>query len=399
MMRIVIVVSSPETLRSFLRAQIVALSHQYEVWVVANMASENELAFLPNAVRVLAVQLERRPAPLRDLAAVWTLFQFFRRARPALVHSVTPKAGLLAMVAARAAGIPVRVHTFTGQVWVTRKGWSRRLLKSADRAIAALATDLFVDSAAQRDFLLREGLLRADNSSVLADGTLGGVDTARFAPDSAARSATRSELGIPENGVLFLFIGRFTFDKGILELVQAFRQVQAGLEHTYLVLVGPDEDGLLQEPMFRDLERLTVVGPTRQSERFMQAADVLCLPSKREGCAFAIIEAASTGLPAVASRIYGTTDAIVDGETGVFFPPGDVQALANRMIELANRAIWRSELGAAARRRALTRYPQDRLTAALLEAYARMLQRRAPLGSLCGRPPAPSSSRPWTSTR
>ena len=373
MKRIVMVVSSPETIRSFLGAQIEALSHTYEVWVVANVASESELAFLPDAVSVFPVPLERRPAPVRDLAALWALYRLFRRGRPALAHSLTPKAGLLTMVAAFAARVPVRVHTFTGQVWVTRPQWSRRLLKSADRLIAALATDLLLDSPSQRDFLVQEGVLQPGRSSVLADGSIAGVDTVRFAPDPTVRASTRAQLGIPDDGVLFLFVGRLTFDKGVIELAQAFRKVRALLEETYLVLVGPDEEGLLHQPILRDSERIIVVGPTYEPERYMKAADVLCLPSKRESFGVVIIEAASTGVPVIASRIYGITDAALDGQTGVLFEPGNVEALANDMLDMATRPTWRKELGEAARQRAVSRYPQARVTAALLEAYARML--------------------------
>lgn len=374
MKRIVMVVSSPDTVRSFLRAQIEALSRRYEVWVVANVASASELAFLPEAVRVFPVQLERRPAPFRDLAAVWALYRLFREGRPALVHSLTPKAGLLAMTAAFAARTPVRLHTFTGQVWVTRPRWSRRLLKTADRVIAALATDLLLDSPSQRDFLMREGVLRTDHSSVLAEGSIAGVDTERFAPDATVRRSTRGHLGIPDDGVLFLFVGRLTSDKGVLQLAQAFRQVCASFSDTYLVLVGPDEEGLLDQPMLRRSDKMIAVGATYEPERYMKAADVLCLPSKRESFGVVIIEAASTGVPAVASRIYGITDAVIDGQTGLLFEPGNVEALAKCMIEMTARPAWRRALGDAARRRAVTRYPQARLTAALLEAYARMLQ-------------------------
>jgi len=256
MKRIAIVVSHPGMIRAFLQDQIGALSLEYEVWVVARVASEKELAFLPDRVRLYPVQIERRPAPLRDLAALWALFRFFRRTRLALVHSLTPKAGLLAMAAAFAAGVPVRLHTFTGQVWVTRRGWSRGLLKSADRAIALLATDLLLDSPSQQDFLMGEGVLRPGMSSVLADGSIGGVDTVRFAPDVVVRKAVRAELGIPDEGVLFLFVGRLTLDKGVLELAQAFRRVSSSMDGTYLVLVGPDEERLLERPILKETERL-----------------------------------------------------------------------------------------------------------------------------------------------
>jgi len=372
--RVVLVASSPMTLERFLSAQVRALADEYDVCLATNVRLAPEFARrLPKEARILDVDLERRPAPYKDLSALRALYMFFRRVRPAVVHSFTSKAGLIAMMAAYLARVPVRIHSFTGQAWSTRTGFARVLLRSADRLTANLATDVLVDGHSQRAFLLREGIIAEGGSSVLGDGTLGGVDTSLFAPDADERRATRSELRIPTDALVFLFVGVLVFEKGVLELADAFRRVSALLPNAFLVLVGPDEEGLLPLPPLDGLDRVRVVGPTLHPERYMKAADVLCLPSHREALGFVIIEAASTGVPAIASRIYGIADAVVDDETGVLVTVRDAQSLADAMVAMASKPEWRVSLAEAARKRALERFPQSRLTAELLDYYARRM--------------------------
>lgn len=367
--KVAIVVSSPLTAQAFLVNQIEALCGLYDVQVIANVESKAEMFFLPEAANVLPVRIERDPSPLRDLRALVHLTRVFRNHRFDLVHSTTPKAGLLAMTAASVARIPVRIHIFTGQVWVTRRGPSRWVLKNADRVTAALATDVLVDSISQRAFLLEQKVIRAKKSRVLASGSISGVDTSRFRPDSEARAAVRKELGIDASDVLFLFVGRLKRDKGVLLAVEAFRQLPGIGQSTHMVFVGPDEEGLADQYAADPIPGVSFVAPTTHAERYMAAADVLCLPSRREGFGITVIEAASVGVPAIASRIYGITDAVIDGETGLLHTVDDVGDIVRCMTQLRDDPELRNRLGAAARERAVADFSRDRLTAALLEAY------------------------------
>lgn len=374
MRRVAIVVSSPLTVRAFLQDQIEALTREYEVWVVADVASPQDLSFLPATTNIFPIPLVRSIAPIHDGTALLRLFLFFRRYRFDLVHSVTPKAGLLAMTAAFAARVPVRVHTFTGQVWATRSGWQRWSLRGIDQLYARLATFVFVDSRTQRDFLLEERVVRPERSTVLASGSISGVDTDRFAPNPTTRERVRNELGLGEDDVLFLFLGRLRRDKGVLTLAEAFRRISASRPDARLLIVGSDEEGLLANSALTSLEQTHFIGYTNTPERFMAAADVFCLPSRREGFGTSVIEAASVGVPAVASRIYGLTDAILDGETGLLHEPDNVIDLARCMQRMLENPGLRRQLAAAARDRAGREFPQERLTDALLDAYRRLLQ-------------------------
>jgi len=367
MKRVVIVVAHPATVRSFLGYQLAVLSRTYQVSVVAN-AGEQGMPFLPDGVRCISVRLERRPAPLRDALALFTLYRLFRRERFDVVHSMTPKAGLLAMLAAFASGTPVRLHTFMGEVWATRQGWSRSFLKGFDRLVAMLATEVMVVSPSERSFLRAEGVLGASRGLVLAEGSLSGVDTARFEPDPSARKDVRAQLGIDDEDVVFLFLGRLTRDKGVIVLARAWQRLVDANVGGRLVLVGPDEERLLGLPLF-DQEGLVAVGPTLEPERYVKASDVLCLPSGREGFGNVVIEAAAAGVPAIASRIYGLSDAIVDEETGLLFECDDVDALTTCMLRLMTDPGLRGALGMAARKRAVSRFSQEIVVAALIRAY------------------------------
>ncbi len=294
--RVVIVVSHPGTARAFLSYQLGILSKIYRVSVVAN-ARPGELAFLPEDVRPFSVRLERRPAPFRDLIALFALYRLFRRERFDAVHSMTPKAGLVAMLAAFAARVPVRMHTFMGEVWATHRGWSRWLLKSADRLTAALATDVFVVSPSELDFLRAERVLDPEEGRVLASGSVSGVDIERFAPDPEVRRSMRKEIGIRDEDVVFLFLGRLAHDKGVLQLARAWQRIVSTRMDGYLVVVGPDEENLLALPPLRETKRMAVLDQTSEPERYVKAADVLCLPSRREGFGNVILEAACCSRP------------------------------------------------------------------------------------------------------
>ena len=373
--RIAVVVSSPMTAKVFLRDQIRALSEKYEVTVFANMHDPQELAGLWSGVRFQPVPIERAIAPMKDLAALWRMMWLLRRGQFDLVHSVTPKAGLIAMVGGFFAGVPRRIHTFTGQVWVTRRGLGCWLLKYMDKLIATVATKVLVDSPSQRNFLLAEGVVRAEKSAVLCGGSIGGVDIRCFRPDPEARRAVRAELNIDETVPLLLFVGRLKRDKGVLDLMLAYIALTGAAARSVLLIVGPDEERLrsnMEELAAERRSGLRFVPYTNQPERYMAAADVFCLPSYREGFGGVIMEAAACEVPAVGSRIYGISDAIVDGQTGLLHEPGDVDGIRKQLQILIVDEKLRARLGRAARARAAEVFPMERLTASLLALYHEM---------------------------
>lgn len=382
--RVCIVVAAPLTLKAFMLGHARALTRIADLTLVANFVPEDESYPWPVDIARVAIPIVRPISPWSDLRALLALFRLFRQKRFDLVHSITPKAGLLAMLAAWLGGVPLRLHTFTGQVWVTRTGFMRSLLKSADRLLARLATQVLADSVSQREFLIAERIVAASKSTVLAEGSICGVDTARFRPDAAARERIRRSLGIPPGAVLFLYLGRINRDKGLLDLAQAFAAAGGDDTGAHLLLVGPDEAGMgaeLGAAAAACSARLHRVDFTDRPEEYFAAADVFCLPSYREGFGSTIIEAAAAGVPAIASRIYGITDAIVDAETGLMFEAGNRRQLAQSMRTLAGDAGLRARMGQNAKERAARDFSATAVSAALVEYYETLLARRADRGS------------------
>jgi glycosyltransferase involved in cell wall biosynthesis len=365
------VVSSPLQLKAWLD-QIAALSQDYRLTCVANCDDPGWLRKRGIAVPLIDVRIERAPSPSRDIRALWTLRRFFKKNRFDVVHSVSPKAGLLAMTAAALAGVPVRIHTFTGQIWANRSGLARSILKAMDRWLAAMATHIVVDGEAQRAFLLREGVLSAAKSRVLGHGSVGGVDIERYRPNEQLRAETRLRHDVPASAVAFLYLGRIKRDKGILDLARAFSHLASAHEEAYLFIVGVDEDRL--EPEVREIcshcvSRLRFVDFTETPEIWLAASDVLCLPSYREGFSMAILEAASTGLPSLGSRIYGIADIIDEGVTGLLHTPGDVHEIAAKMRIFAEDEGMRRSFGSAARQYTHRYFTREMVLAALLDFY------------------------------
>jgi glycosyltransferase involved in cell wall biosynthesis len=362
------------TAKAFLAGHIVAAAADFEVSLVANGEDVAVLREAGLAARLLPAPICRQVSPWRDLHALWVLYRQFRQGRFDIVHSISPKAGLLAMLAASLARVPHRIHTFTGQVWVTRTGWRRWLLKQFDRLLATLATYVLVDSPSQLAFLRAEGILRPGKGEVIGKGSICGVDGQRFSPDAAAALQVRREVGVDGKAALLLFLGRIKRDKGVFDLTSACCALARRRPDVRLLMVGPDEEGLTKVLAgLAGPAQLIHVGYTDMPQRYMAAADVLCLPSYREGFGMVVIEAAVVGLPAVASRIYGITDAVAEGETGLLHVPGDVAGIESALERLIADPDLRRAMGAAARERALRDFSMERVSAELMAFYGKIL--------------------------
>lgn len=368
--KLAVVVAAEMTIKAFLLGHLSALATRFSISVFGNFDNPSLLADSGVAGGLLSVKIARQISPIEDFFALLSLIGHFRRGNFDAVFSVTPKAGLLSMLAGVIAGVPIRIHVFTGQVWVTRRGAMRLLLKSLDRLTAYFATDVLADSESQRQFLIAEGVVSSRKSRVLASGSISGVNLQRFRADRSARTEIRSELGIGENEVLLLFLGRLNRDKGVLDLADAFRGIATRSPVVHLLYVGPDEGGMREavSATCRDFAaRLHFVDYTSVPEKYMAAADVFCLPSYREGFGSVVIEAAAVGVPAIASRIYGLTDAVLEGVTGLLHHPGNVSELADALLRMTESSELRRQYADAALARVVEEFAAERLTNALLE--------------------------------
>lgn len=363
MRKLCFVLTSPLVLNAFLRPHLERLARDYDITVCINTSETDVAPRVPRGVTLLPLGIYREIRLAADIKALWDLLRLFRRHKFDLVFGMTPKGGLLAMVAARLTGVSHRVHCFTGQVWAQRSGLSRLLLKSLDRALALCATRLLADSYSQRDFLASQQVAKRSRIEVLANGSMAGVDTQRFAPNSSARERMRAQLGLHADACCVLYVGRLKVEKGVADLLKAFKILLSRYPSLHLVLVGPDEDGL--GPLFDRIPNAHRTDYSFAVEDYMAAADIFCLPSYREGFGAVLIEAGAAGLPVVASKIYGITDAVVEGQTAVLHEPGDVDGMVHRIATLIEDEDRRRALGMAGRRRAVEMFRAELVTEAM----------------------------------
>ena len=351
---------------------ILMLASKHEVTLITN-GQCSDLSFpIGDNIKFIPLGIVRKISLWHDLRVLISLCFIFRRHRFDAVHSLTPKVGLLAMVAARLTRVPRRIHTFTGQVWATREGVARWGLRLLDKLTARCATNLLTDSASQRQFLVDQSVSTKSKISVLGLGSVCGVDMARFRPNPIARHAIRRSLKIAQDDLVVLFLGRLTEDKGILDLASAFSALADVVPGSHLLVVGPDESHV-ESTVFKILDkhghRFHRVGFTKVPEDYMACADVLCLPSYREGFGSVIIEAAAVGIPAVASNIYGLKDAVVNGETGILHEVKNVYEIRFALTKLLINAELRTEMGNAARARARASFGLSMLAAEMDSYY------------------------------
>jgi len=322
------------TIVGFMLPHIRALYPLFNISVISNTDDKDLIKRLGVPVNVKHINIVRKISLLSDLKSIWMLYKFLKIKNFQAIHTVNPKAGIVGMIAAWMARVPVRTHSFTGQVWANKRGVMRWILRAVDKIIVLLSTDVLIDSPSQHGFLLKEGVLGKRESRVFGKGSISGVDTKLFSPNHHTRSLLRSEIGISEDVFVCLYLGRLNADKGVLDLVSAFTTVVRMNSNAELWLVGPDEESIyervveIMSPIRNKLRRFDF---TNEPEKFMQTADLFCLPSYREGFGSAVIEAAACGIPSLASRIYGLTDAVVEGETGWMHEPGNIQDIEAKL--------------------------------------------------------------------
>jgi glycosyltransferase involved in cell wall biosynthesis len=260
---------------------------------------------------------------------------------------------------------PNRIHWFTGQVWVSKKGLAKVFLKFIDKLIFFLSHNVLVDSISQRNFLIEEKVVSSKKSFVLHNGSVGGVNIKKFRFNKQKRIKLRQELSISKNTFVFLYLGRINRDKGIDELLKAFKKINK--QHDILLIfVGSIEDKKFINE-FRNNKKILYFNFTNKPEDWFSLSDILCLPSYREGFGTVVIEAASCGIPALCSNIYGLYDAIIDHKTGFFHEVGNINDIKNKMLYIANNKKLIKKYGILARKRVLKNFEQSLITEKFLK--------------------------------
>jgi glycosyltransferase involved in cell wall biosynthesis len=332
-------------------------------------------------VQIIELSIAREIAPFRDLVSLWRLWRILHRLSPDLTNVGTPKAGLLGGFAAWVTRIPCRFYTLRGLRFETTNGLKRWLLAYAERLACCFAHRVICVSPSLREKAVASGFTSRERTVVFGSGSSNGVDASRFAPtpERIRKGAElRRELGIPLLAPVVGFLGRLTCDKGIPELVQAFLRLGDQFPDLRLLLLGcfEEEDPLpVETRRCIEMHRNVIFkGFIEDTAPYYALVDVLVLPSHREGFPNVVLEAHAAGKPVVAARATGVVDAVVDGETGLLFPVGDVAALADALARLLTDKTLASKLGLAGQERIKREFRQERIWEALCEEYVRRLK-------------------------
>lgn len=326
------------------------------------------------------VEIKRDISFAKDITAFVKLFFLMKNNNFSIIHSFHSKAGLLSSIAAKLARKSIRVHTFTGQVWVTLTGFKKILVKYSDKIIGYLSSGCYCDSFSQKDFLVTEGVVQVEKLSVIACGSLSGIDLNRFNRgrfENHELSKLRDRLGFSPNDFILLFVGRVTRDKGIKELIDAFIILKAHHENLKLLIIGPNEgdaQSLLAAYKKEELVDISFEDYSRDPEKFMAIANLFVLPSYREGFGTVIIEANAMGLTSVGTDIPGLRDAIVDRSTGLLVPAQNVEALVIAICELFENEVLRRQLADQALVR-VQDFSSVKINLAMAEEYTWLLEK------------------------
>ncbi|HOT30017.1 MAG TPA: glycosyltransferase family 4 protein [Candidatus Ozemobacteraceae bacterium] len=327
------------------------------------------------------IPIDRRLAPANDVISLFRLYRLLKELRPDIVHSHTPKAGLLGTLAARMAGVKCRVLSVFGLPQMTKSGALKTLLDMTTRLSCKCADLVWCDSPSMREYMIHQHLCRAGKVVVLGHGSVGGVDAARkFNPDTygeEVRREIRFRYGIPEGAPVIGFIGRVVADKGMNEFAHVWRILRKEFPEMHLLLVGIFEpsDPLKREneEMLRNDPRVHLTGWCHDIPQHLSILDLLINPSYREGFGVVHLEAAAMGIPVLATQIPGCIDSVQDGVTGILVPPRDVTALENALRRYVGDASLRLRHGTAGRIRVQNLFRPESISEALLTTYRRLL--------------------------
>lgn len=329
----------------------------------------------------MIVPMTRSITPWQDLKCLWSLVRLFKQIKPDIVHSHTPKAGLLGMWAAKLAGVKVKVHTVAGIPWMESSGGKRILLKWMERLTYGFADRVYPNSSRLSDFIVQHKLVKDKKIKVIGEGSSNGIDLEYFnqTPNLQSQGVNlRSELGIKPHAYVYIFIGRIVKDKGINELVNAFAELHAKDNTVHLLLVGPFENHL--DPISSRTQRLISTNKHIHTPGFqtdirpwLVASDVLVFPSYREGFPNVPMQAGALELPVIASDINGCNEIITDGVNGVLIPSKNERALYEVMLKLKEDEAFGISLKANARSMIAARFEQKKVWKELLKEYEELL--------------------------
>ena len=332
----------------------------------------------------IIIPLTRKITPLRDLNALYKLYILLRQQKPDIVHTHTPKAGIIGMLASYLAEVPIRLHTVAGLPLIEVTGFKRIILNFVEKLTYKCSTKVYPNSYGLKKIILNYRFTSENKLKVIGNGSSNGIDTSFFDPELFSikeKEALKSNLGIKITDFIFIYVGRIVSDKGINELVAAFEKLSTENKKVKLLLVGPLEEELdsLQEKTTTTIinnKQIISVGYQNDVRPFFSISNCLVFPSYREGFPNVVMQAGAMKLPSIVSDINGCNEIIVNGENGIIVPVKNISALKKEMQRLFEDISLFLELKSNSRSLIVARYEQDLVWRAILDEYKKILNEK-----------------------
>jgi glycosyltransferase involved in cell wall biosynthesis len=375
-MKLIRVSTIPLSISILLKGQLAFMSNYFEVKVISSPPSKDlNLSEDFEIVEFIEVSMTRYMSPLKDLLSLWKMIKIFKKEKPTIVHTHTPKAGLIGMLAAKFAKVPIRMHTVAGLPLIETYGLKRCILNLTERITYLCATNVYPNSFGLYKYIIDNKFTKIDKLKVISNGSSNGINTSFFSPLKFCDNENynlRKELKISQNEFVFIFVGRLVSHKGLNELVYVFTQLN--LDSVKLLLVGPYENEL--DPLFNSTVNLIdqntnilSVGFQNDVRKYFAISNCLVFPSYREGFPNVVMQAGAMGLPSIVTNINGCNEIIEDDINGTLILPKSTEDLYKAMLRMVSDLQLRNNLAANARNMIISRYDQQLFWNALLEEY------------------------------
>ena len=372
----------PQSLNRLLKGQLKFLNKHFSVVALSGYDKNLEEVKNREGVEIKNIVMSRKIDLLQDILSLIKLFIYFKKVKPTIVHSITPKAGLLTMLAGKMAGVPIRMHTFTGLIFPTQSGKMQKLLIWMDKLLCWASTNIYPEGQGVKSDLV-DYQITSKPLKVLANGNVNGIDLQYYNIDNVSLSdqkILKCKLDISENDFVFVFVGRLVGDKGINELVEAFSKLK--LNNSKLLLVGPLETDLdpLKKNTLEEIDRndnIISVGFQVDVRPFFAISNALVFPSYREGFPNVVMQAGAMQLPSIVTNINGCNEIIIEGKNGTIIPVKNSDSILKAMENFMENRSYYNNLKSNAQPMIKSRYEQNVVWNALLEEYNLLVNKLA----------------------
>ncbi|SIR12585.1 Glycosyltransferase involved in cell wall bisynthesis [Chryseobacterium sp. RU33C] len=384
--KLIRITTVPLSLKILLKGQHRFMSEHFDVIGVSSPGKELDEVKNDEGIDVISIDMSRKITPIKDIKSLWSTYKFLKRENPQIVHTHTPKAGIVGMLAARMAGVPHRLHTVAGLPLMEVKGMKRHVLDLVEKLTYASATQVYPNSKGLSDYIIKHKYTNKYKLKVIGNGSSNGIDTSFFSPQQVSEDhkiLLKEQLKIKDTDFVFVFVGRLVGDKGINELIKAFSALnnQENQQRSKLLLVGCLEQEL--DPLYSDTLKeiennpnIISVGFQKDVRPYFAISNALVFPSYREGFPNVVMQAGAMELPSIVSDINGCNEIIIENQNGVIVPVKDSERLTEEMEKMIMNKDYYQALKMNARPMIEDRFEQSVIWNAILSEYNKLIKEK-----------------------